>query len=262
MQRLGIGVLVAAAVAAVMWVTLAPEAPAGADREGNARPPDRVVGPALAFGRPAPLDPATPAASDAPEASIGAAESEAPGGDPRSIGGVDPMTGSSGGSSSSRATAPGSRPAPGVDGPVSPGDPQAPQTDLPPDPSDLPDPVEPPSDPAELASLEAQLAKAAREQGLVDPVEANEWVEANLDPNTPPAQRQQERERLLRQYEADKGLAWHRTNATFGALPPNEQKQKAAIGQSFLPFLSAAEREAMLRDAVNTMGSGSSSGGS
>jgi hypothetical protein len=263
MQRLGIGVLAGAAVAAVMWVTLRPEAPAADGRAAAARqldPIDRVVGPPLMFGRPTPPDPATPTADErAPAPNAGAAESPEPAGEARSSGGVDPMTGSSGGSSFSRAPAPGSRPVPGVDGPVSPGDPQAPPTDLAPEPSDPFDPAEPPGNPVELANLEAQLAKVAREQGLVDPQEAADWVEAHLDPNTPPSQQQQERERLRTQYEADKGLAWDRTHKTFGALPPNELKEKAAIGESFLPYLSPTERETLLREALQ---SAPSSGGS
>ena len=183
MQRIGVGVLVAAA-AVVAWITLGP---AGEDGDAADAPsvssaadpfdPIRRT-PALVLGR---IDrEADPLAggSDDPVADAGSSpEDSAP--DPRSTGGGEyGMTGG-GGQGPSRPTAEGRRPIDTADPASAPTNPLAPPAELPADaPSDGSDPGTAPVDPAELTDVEAQVAKLAEEQGLVDPSEADTWAKA------------------------------------------------------------------------------------
>ena len=269
MQRIGVGVLVAAA-AVVAWITLGP---AGEDGDAADAPsvssaadpfdPIRRT-PALVLGR---IDrEADPLAggSDDPVADAGSSpEDSAP--DPRSTGGGEyGMTGG-GGQGPSRTPAEGRRPIDTADPASPPTNPLAPPAELPADaPSDGSDPGTAPVDPAELTDVEAQVAKLAEEQGLVDPSEADTWAKAQVDPDSPPAEQGKQFEEARNSFIALDAATQDRVKAAFGTdLPPSEQKQKKDIGKQILSTQPTADYLALLEKVKESLKqTEASSGGS
>jgi hypothetical protein len=233
MQRIGVGVLVAAA-AVVAWITLGP-----AGEEGDAADAPSVSSaadpfdpirraPALVLGR---IDrEADPLAggSDDPVADAGSSpEDSAP--DPRSTGGGEyGMTGG-GGEGPSRPTAEGRPPTNTADPASAPINPLAPPADLPSDaPSDASDPGAAPVNPAELADLEANAARYAEQLGLIDEQALDARARAAAGPDATPADIAGERQEIL----ATLAIVHHRTTEEFGPdLPPNELKARMDTGE-------------------------------
>jgi hypothetical protein len=257
MQRIavgGVGALVAAA-AVVVWITFGPDREAGeVDRApAVSSDPDasgRTVGPPLVFGRREPAAPVAPIGEAADAAPVEMPEAPETSQESRAIPGVNPMTGSGGGSPPSRASAEGPRAIPGVDGPA-PSAPLPPEDLLPAGPSDVPDPGAP-VEPTDLAGLEAQVAKLAEQQGPVDAKGADEWALRQVDPRSSPAEQQRQYAEAYNWFLANDAIAQARAKATAGpdALP-TELKGKAETGKGFIPWLSPEDRKTLLEGILD-----------
>jgi hypothetical protein len=257
MQRIAVALVVSLVAGAALWLALgsgeeqgdAAEAPVASGRVDAF---DRIIGPPLDLARREPAAP--PAAVAETLAEEGAAPELAPEefGEPPPIGSEDPMTGSGGGSSPSRAGGEGRRPPDGFDGPSRPGDAPPPPADLPlPPPADVPDPTLPDVDPIELADLEARVAERAIADGLVDPAEADAWAGAQVDPHAPATVQASQREAARNEYIATEALSYHILKQRYGPnLPPNERAHKAAVGKQILSLQSDAYRVQQLQEMV------------
>jgi hypothetical protein len=249
MQRIGVGVLVAAA-AVVAWITLGPAGEDGdaadAPSVSSAADPFDPIrrAPALVLGR---IDrEADPLAggSDDPVADAGSSpEDSAP--DPRSTGGGEyGMTGG-GGQGPSRPTAEGRPPTDTADPASAPINPLAPPADLPSDaPSDASDPGAAPVNPAELADLEAQVAEIARRKGLLDPKTLDERVLAKVGPNGTP----QEYEQATTNFLVDAAILDNLVNQQYGPdVPPGQKQNLLDMGETFLSGQSDVYRDEQMK---------------